>query len=214
MRPAGCGRMDSDARRFWPLLGAVLAVGFVVRLVYALAFAPPTTLLDDDTFFHLSANLLADGHGYIRPLDLALGGHVVPTAEHPPLYPGLLALVSWLGGTGEDAHRIVGVLAGTATVLIVALITRRLAGDRAAIIGAVIAALFPCFVAADGSLMSGPLLGLLVGASGLQALRALEGPTPARCAALGALIALATLARSEALLLLPLLAVAVARGSS
>src|SRR4051812_30649432 len=132
MRSGGCGRMDSNVRRFWPLLGAVLAVAFVLRLVYAMAFAPPTTLLDDDTFFPLSANLLADGHGYIRPLDLALGGHVIPTAEPPPLYPGLLALVSWVGGTGEDAHRGVGVAAGTATVLVVALIARRLAGDRPA----------------------------------------------------------------------------------
>lgn len=194
---------------FARVLGGVAVVAFAVRLAYALAVAPDITFLDDDTYYHVTANALADGDGYVRPIELTQG-ELVPSAEHPPLYSGLLALVSLLGGTGVDAHRVVGVLAGTATVLLVALVARRLAGDRAAIAAAVIAALFPAFVAADGSLMSEPILGTLVAGTVLVALRARQRPTLLAAAALGVLVGLCGLARTESLLLLPLLAVAIA----
>lgn len=181
-----------------------------MRLVYALTAAPDLELLDDDTYYHVTANALADGDGYVRPVELALEGRSLPTAEHPPLYPALLALLSLAGATGVDAHRVVGVLVGTATVVVVALVARRLAGDRAGIAAAVIAALYPAFVAADGSLMSEPLLGLLVALTVLQALRLSDRPSLGGAALLGVLIALATLARTEWLLLLPLLAGAAA----
>jgi 4-amino-4-deoxy-L-arabinose transferase-like glycosyltransferase len=150
-------------RRFSTRLAAVLAVALGLRLLYALTAAPGVSLLDDDTFYHLTANYLADGRGFVLPLELLLKGHALPTAEHPPLYPALLSLISLAGGTGEDFQRLANVLVGTGTVLVVALLARRLAGDRAGLIAAVIAALYPSFVAADGALMSETLLGALVG---------------------------------------------------
>ena len=192
------------SRRVRLVLLVLLGAAFVVRVVHALALAPDVTFLDDDNFYHLTANLLAEGEGYVRPLDLAIEGRSVPTAEHPPLYPSLLAVVAWLGGTGVEAKRVVGVVAGTAAVLVVALVTRRVAGDRPALVAAGLAAFYPSFVAADGSLMSEPLLGLLVGLVVLQGLRARERPSVAAFAALGVLLALATLTRSEALLLVPI----------
>ncbi len=197
--------------RFGRILAGVLVAAFAVRLVYALALAPGITLLDDDTYYHLTANALADGHGYVRPLEL-LEGRSLPSAEHPPLYSALLAIVSLVGGTGVDAHRIVGVAAGTVTVLLVALVARRLAGDRAGIAAALLAAAYPAFVAADGSLMSEPVLGMLVAASVLLALRVRERPGAAAAATLGLLVGLCVLARTESLVLLPLLAFAVVRG--
>jgi hypothetical protein len=189
-------------------LAIVLVAAFAIRAVYAFTLAPDVALLDDDFFYHATANALADGHGYVRPIDL-LEGRIVPTAEHPPLYPVVLGLASLVGGTSVEVHRFVTVLIGTLAVLVVALIARRLAGDRAALAGAVLAAVYPAFVAADGSIMSEPLFGLLVALAVLQALRAAQRPSLAGAAMLGALVALATLTRSEAILLLPLLAVPV-----
>jgi hypothetical protein len=190
------------------MLTGIVAVALAVRVAYAFVVAPDIAFLDDDTYYHVTANALADGHGYVRPIEL-IQGRELPSAEHPPLYSGLLAVVSLLGGTSVDAHRSVGIVAGTLTVLLVALVARRLAGDRAALAAAAVAALFPAFVAADGSLMSEPLLGTLMAGTLLVALRARERPTIRTLIALGALVALCGLARTEALLLLPLLVAAV-----
>ena len=47
--------------------------------------------------YHWLANLLSDGHGFIRPVDDVLLGKSQPTAEHPPLYTLALATMSSFG---------------------------------------------------------------------------------------------------------------------
>jgi hypothetical protein len=70
-----------------------------------------------------------------------------------------------------------------------------------------VAALYPLLVAADGAPMSESLYGLLIAACLLAALALRERRTVALAAGLGALIGLAALTRSEALLLIVLLGV-------
>jgi 4-amino-4-deoxy-L-arabinose transferase-like glycosyltransferase len=192
---------------------AITAGAFVVRLVYALALAPDLEGLADDTFYHLSSLNLADGHGYHGGLDAFLPGKHWPTAEHPPLYSLALSFVARAGGRAVDAQRIVGVTAGSATVLLVGLVGARLGGRRAALAAAGLCAVSPTFIAADGALMSESLLGALVAGSLLQALRVLERPSYGRIAVLGVLVGGAALTRSEALLLVPLLAVPLVVGA-
>jgi 4-amino-4-deoxy-L-arabinose transferase-like glycosyltransferase len=184
-------------------LAAIVAGAVALRLLYVLVLARHVPMAGDSQFFHAEANLVADGRGYIEPfLDAAYGVHV-PTAAHPPLYPTVLAAWSWLGGDGVLAQRSLGALFGAVTILLVALIGRRVGGsDRVGLVAALIAALYPLFVAADGAPMSESLYGMLIAACLLVAIRLREQPTPAKAAALGALIALAALTRSEALLLL------------
>jgi 4-amino-4-deoxy-L-arabinose transferase-like glycosyltransferase len=176
-----------------------------VRVAYALALAPPLSVLDDDAFFHGTAQLLAHGHGYIRPLDLAFDGQSIPTAEHPPLYPLLLSVPPALGLDGLDAERMIGVAIGTGTVAVAGLIGRRVAGDRAGLAAAVLCAAYPSFIAADGAIMSETLFGLLVALGVLTALRLRTRPSLAAAAGLGVAVGLAALTRSEGLVLLPLL---------
>ena len=183
----------------------VVGIAAIARVAYALALAPPLSLLDDDAFFHGTAQLLAHGHGYIRPLDLAFHGQSIPTAEHPPLYPLLLSVPPALGLDGLDAERMVGVAIGTGTVAAAALIGRRVAGDRAGLAAAVLCAAYPSFIAADGAIMSETLFGFLVALGVLMALRLRTRPSPAAAAGLGVAVGLAALTRSEGLLLLPLL---------
>lgn len=194
--------------RFGRGLAAILAGALAVRLVYTIA-GPGNAYsegpLGDFFFFHTIANLLAEGQGFIAPYTLEELGRVEPTAEHPPLWPLILAAASEVGGNGLLSHRLVGVPFGVATVGVLGLLGRRLGGDTAGLVVAAIAACHPLLIGADGSLMSETLYGLFAATALLLTLRLLDEPTPARAAALGLTIGLAALTRGEALALLLLL---------
>jgi 4-amino-4-deoxy-L-arabinose transferase-like glycosyltransferase len=198
---------------FLRALAAILAGALAVRLLYTIAVAGNELSpgpAGDFVFYHQLANLIADGHGFVSPFRLEQLGRTAPTAEHPPLWPLLLAGGSKLGGNGLLAHRLVGVPVGVAVVAVLALIGRRVGGERAGLAVAAIAAAHPLLIAADGSLMSETLFGLWVALGLLAALRLLERPAPARAAWLGAAVGLAALTRGEGLLLVPLLALPAA----
>ena len=187
--------------------------GLILRIVYALAVAGDRPLVGDGLEIHGIANAVADGRGYVTPV-VPAGEAPLPTAHKPPLYPLLLSLVSLAGGEGVAGHQLVTALVGSATVAVLAVLALRLAGPRAAVIAALVAAVFPPFVVADASLRSESLFVLLTGLALLAALRAAERPDPRRTLLLGVLIGLATLARSEGIVLLVLLAVPALRAPS
>jgi 4-amino-4-deoxy-L-arabinose transferase-like glycosyltransferase len=208
-RGAGVRRLP----RFWAALLGIAGAGVVIRVLYTLFEAPwPPPGLDDQFYFSALPKLIADGEGFIRPFVYAFkGGQTLPTAEHPPFYSVVLAGLAELGGRSPDAQRLAGAAFGAGTIVAVGLIGRRLAGARAGLIAAGLAAVYPVLIAADGALMSESLLGLLAGLSLLAALRLVERPTTGRALALGVALGLAALTRSEGLLLRPLLLVPVLR---
>jgi 4-amino-4-deoxy-L-arabinose transferase-like glycosyltransferase len=110
---------------------------------------------------------------------------------------------------GPDGMRLLGAVSGGAVIALLGLLGRRLAGDRAGLIAAGIAAIYPTLIAADGALMSETLYGLLTAASLLAAYRLVDAPGAGRGAVLGALVALTALTRGEALVLLPLVLIPV-----
>ena len=147
----------------------------------------------------------ATDSSFLRAKGVQAYGISVPTAAHPPLYPTVLAGLSLLGGDGVLAQRALGAFLGGVTIVLVALIGRRVGGDRVGLVAAAVAALHPVLVGADGAPMSESLYGLLVAACLLVALRLRERRGVGLAAALGALIGLAALTRSEALLLVILI---------
>jgi hypothetical protein len=187
-------------------LALIAAAGLAVRLVYALAIVKSKPLLGDGLEFHLQANLLADGKGYIQPFLYQAEGIARASADKPPLYPFLEAGVSLLGGRTWAWHQLVGCLAGTATVAVVGLVGRRAAGPRAGLIAAGLAAGYPLLVAADGSLRSESVYALCIALVLLAALRYRDAPSARGAALLGVAVAAAALTRGEALALLVLLA--------
>jgi hypothetical protein len=199
--------MHSRLRGFGPQLALIAAAGLAIRLVYSLAVAPDPAFLSDANYFHLLANLVGDGKGFVHPFTLATTGVSQPTAEHPPLYTLALAASSALGGTGLDAHRVVSCLIGMGTVAAVGVLGRSVGGERVGLVAAALAAVYPLLWVVDGSLMSESLYGLTIALTLICALRALERPTPGRAALLGGAAGLAALTRGEALLLVPLLVV-------
>jgi 4-amino-4-deoxy-L-arabinose transferase-like glycosyltransferase len=191
-------------------LAAIVAGAVALRLLYVLVLARHVPMAGDSQFFNIEANLVADGKGYVEPFVEAAYGLSVPTAAHPPLYPTLLAGLSLVGFDGVLSHRALGALLGGVTIVLIALIGRRVGGERVGLVAALVAALYPLLVAADGAPMSESLYGLLIAACLLVALALRDGPRQPRvglAAALGALIGLAALTRSEALLLVALLGV-------
>ncbi len=189
--------------RFRTQIGLIGLIAFGVRLLYILAIAPaPTGIGGDAGFYHSAANLIAHGHFFYR----GILGHVYRTAEHPPLYPLVLSLSSLVGGDTLLAHRIVSCAIGSCGVILVGILGRRVADDRAGLIAGLIAAVYPPFITADGLVMSEPLFVVTVAGALIAALALLQHPTALRAARLGAVIGFATLTRGEGILLLPLLA--------
>jgi len=70
----------------------------------------------DSIYFHDLANLIAAGRGFIQPFSLEHFHRVVPTAEHPPLWPLVLAFVTKLGSGSIVAFRLVSATLGAITV--------------------------------------------------------------------------------------------------
>jgi len=102
---------------------------------------------------------------------------------HPPGYFGLLRLWTSLFGNGDAALRVPSALAGLATILATALLARRLAGDRAALVAAWITAVAPFLVTLDREARSNALLAALATCG----LALLASPTPRRWIAYAAI---------------------------
>src|SRR5207302_11128702 len=95
----------------------------------------------------------------------------------------------------------------SATVLLVGLLGREIAGNRVGILAAAIAAVYPNLWVNDGLIMSETLTALTVVSAMLLAYRLTRRPRPATAVGLGVVCGLATLPRAELVLLAPLLAV-------
>ena len=196
--------MPLPRAHFTQQLLAFAVVGLILRLLY-IALTPPLYEVGDEAFYHQSANLLADGHGYVYPLFPDR-----PTALHPPLYPFLLGGLSVIGIDTPQGHRLLGVLTGTILIVLAGLLARRVAGERAGILTAAIAAVYPTLIRADASLLAETLYAPLVVGILLLAFRLRDRATPRNALLLGGLVGVAMLARPEALLLVPLLVLPIA----
>ena len=202
----------ASSRRFALALFGIALLGFAVRLVYALAADLPKGIGDDLWYHEVGLRLFERGFsdpfvsiGSDGGIELGHAGERVPTAFHAPLFPWLLAVVSELGADSSRAHQAVASALGAGTVAIAGLIGRRLGGDRLGLVAAAAAAVYLPLAINDSFVMSESLYGLLVAATLLLALRLIERPSGRRALALGAALGLASLTRTEALLLAALL---------
>lgn len=198
--------------RFWPWVGAALGVAVAVRLAYVAGSTVPSEpgflVTFDPIYYHRQARAVADGLGFVAPYRT----DGAPSADHPPLLVLVLALASKLGLSSFAAHRVLTALIGAAVVPLVALLGRRLAGPRAGIVAAGLAAVAPVLWANDGQLMPEPLFAVTLLGALVLAHQLWDGdtcvPVPGvpgvlgGAAVLGVVIALAGLARGEGLLLL------------
>src|SRR3954470_17816006 len=186
-------------------LGSTAALGGLIRVLW-IENAPfrPGGLIVDEQYYHRVANFVAHGLGYISPDAFDAGSHQ-PSAEKPPLYPLILALESKLGFSSFQSHRLLGALLGMATIVLLALLARRLGGERLGLITGLLVALDPVLWKWDSQVLSEPLYAPLVALILLAAYAVREKPTLRNGALLGLAIGFAALTRPEALMFVPLL---------
>ncbi len=200
----------ANSRRFLIALGGIAAAAFLVRVLIITVVNPRVPALGDASAYHLLANHLADGRGYIRPFDLTRFGLVVPTAEYPPLHAFVVSLFARLGLRSVEAQRLALAVIGTASVVGIGWIARRIADAKVGLVAAALAAISPMIFLPDATLMSETIfMALVVAALGL-AIRARERPSLGRFVALGLVLGLATLTRAEAGVLALLLMIPIA----
>jgi hypothetical protein len=204
----GMGATEADEssrlvarRRFELGLAAIALVALAVRIVFIVVVSPSVPRLGDASAYHLLAERLAHGGGYIRPFDDVLLHLQRPTAEYPPLFPALLSLPARLGAHSVEQQRIFLAFVGAGTVALVGLLGRRAASAGVGLVAAALAAVYPMLFLPDATLMAESLYVLLVTGVLLAAYRAYDNPTASRFAALGVAIGLATLTRAEGILL-------------
>lgn len=186
---------------------AVLA-GLTIRLLYVGLFARKLAPFGDAVTYHEWARTIADGVGWVKVPHPELGLFEVepdPSAEHPPLFSLVLAAFWKLGVHSWTGQKLVVCFIGAAAIAFAGLAAREAAGERAALIAASIAAVYPFLWVADGSLLAESLYVALTSASLWLALRWWRTRALRDGFWLGLAIGLAALARGEAILLVPLL---------
>ena len=187
--------------RFALGLGAIALAGLVIRIVFIVVVAPVVPKLGDASAYHLLAEHLAHGGGYIRPFDDVLLHLHRPTAEYPPLFPALLSLPARLGAHSVEQQRIFLAFVGAGTVALVGLLGRRVLSPAVGLVAAALAAVYPMLFLTEATLMAESLYVLLVTVVLLGAYRAYDDPKPARFVVLGLALGFATLTRAEGALL-------------
>ncbi|GAC1533070.1 MAG: hypothetical protein NVS3B12_12010 [Acidimicrobiales bacterium] len=184
----------------------IALLALTVRIAYLVVFKHPVSVGGDAYYYHHGANLLVDGRGFIDAYRLR-NGVVAQTADHPPGTIVVLAAASLLGMRSFFWHQLQMSVLGTATVVVIAVIARRLAGRRAALAAGLIAGLYPNLWFNDAMVMSETLVQLTTAIAVLAAYRWWSEPTRRRAVLLGAAVAACSLTRAEAALFVPLLLV-------
>ncbi|MGH9085651.1 MAG: glycosyltransferase family 39 protein [Acidimicrobiales bacterium] len=194
-------RVEARTRvAFWWVMGGIVAVGLAARLVFALALAPDLPLPGDAGVYREMAQHLVDGDGLSlgRPGD----GVMEPTAEHPPLFPGVLAALDVLGLGSVQEQRVGLAILSTAAVPLVGLVGRRVGGATVGLLAGGVAAVHPFWIQPSGMVMSESLHLVVVSGVLLLCLRLLDSGSVMAVAGLGAAIGVAGLGRPESLGLL------------
>jgi len=188
-------------RRFFWGLAAIAGSALVAHAAYVHFVGRHVEPGLDSTWYVIVGHGLANGDGYSDPAAL-LDGVAVPTANFPPLFPMALALLHRLGVESFAALQHLGGLSGAATGTLTALLARRVTGRPAiAVLAGLLVALSPPVIAANASVMAEAIAVPLVVGTLLAAHVAVTSSSLRLWALTGALAGLATLARSEALLL-------------
>jgi 4-amino-4-deoxy-L-arabinose transferase-like glycosyltransferase len=184
-----------------PLAGVVLLAA-AIRVAYWVTKWDQTLLFNDSVYYSGQARQLFEGT-WFREVFFDR-----PGAEHGPLTSLLMSPLSF----GTDYHRwqrLVTVTTGVLLVWVLGRLVTELAGSRAGLIAALVAAVYPNFWMNDGLVMSESISMLLVTLSLWAAWRAAQAPdgrgAVRTTVLLGLVLGFAMLARSELLLFVPLL---------
>ncbi len=194
------------ARRFWYSLGAITAIGWLVRVAYIWHWrrepiAIAMTFPNDSSYYHFASKLLADGEGFLNPFFTA-PGRPYQSADHPPVYQVFLACFSLVGLDSPNQQMLLtATFLGTPTVWVTGLAGRAIRGDRVGLIAAGLVTIAPNVFSWDGMLLSESAAILFVTCTIWAAYWYRGQPSRSRAAVLAGAAALAAMSRAELILL-------------
>jgi 4-amino-4-deoxy-L-arabinose transferase-like glycosyltransferase len=196
--------------RFTRALLLIVLGALALRVGYVVLAKHDEPRMGDQIYYNVAANQLARGDWFTDPRDGS------QTAEHPPLTALVLAPTSWVaeqfdpGGEHLLPQRFTMAVLGAGVVALIGLAGRTVAGDRAGVLAALLAAVCPNLWINDGLVMSETLAALTVALAILLAYRFGRAPGGTNAAILGIACGLAALTRAELLLLLPCMVLPIA----
>jgi 4-amino-4-deoxy-L-arabinose transferase-like glycosyltransferase len=189
-----CGLPGRHGRKTLIALGAILLLGFGLR-AYRVVEPLPTPGDDAHAYYALSKSLYTEG---------SFGGSTFnDPSDWSPGAPLLYAASFYAtGGAREGTARIVELLLGLATIVVVYLLGRRIACRPAGLLAAFAVAVYPPFIHSIGALYSEPPAMFTLPAAVLAFLWASDGLDSSRARWLvpGFLFGLTALIRPEYLL--------------
>ncbi len=203
---------DRLARSARPWIGAVagtFVIAFVVRMTAVLTWSRHLDPQGDEAFYWRQAQYLGSGVGFVYRNNF---GEQVHTAVHPPLYSAYLGLVGLLP-LPDGSHlpyRLATAMVGAATAALIAFAAYRLAGRAAAWSAGLLAAVYPNLWFNEVKLTAESVYSFTVIVVVIAAHRYWTAPSVRQAMWLGGSVAMAALARAEALLLFAVLVVPLA----
>jgi hypothetical protein len=135
-------------------IGLAALVGLGVRVARVALVTGRQELRNDSFYYYWQAREVNAGHGFAQVFGIIRYGQWVPGADHPPGYVSLLVVLQRVGLRSPMSERYFMAVLGTATVVLIGLTARRLLGDRAGIVAALIAAVYPNLWVNDALIMS------------------------------------------------------------
>jgi 4-amino-4-deoxy-L-arabinose transferase-like glycosyltransferase len=202
-------RVRARARtdRFIVPLAAIAVLALAVRLVETLVLRAGNKPDQDAYYYWTQGHALAVGEGFIDAVRLSFLQGVYPSAYHPPLFGMFLAAVDWLGFDTVDSNRVACCLLSVGSVILIAYTARRIAGPRAGLIAAILAAIYPPLWVSDAMLLSETMVIFVVAFTLLVTYRFRERPSIPFAIAMGVGTALCAMTRTELILLFPIVVV-------
>jgi 4-amino-4-deoxy-L-arabinose transferase-like glycosyltransferase len=176
----------------------VSAAGTIVSIVWVLATRRHVLAIGDAFVFRGQASLIVNGGGwFVSPFP-----PFAPSAYHPPLWTLVLAAADAIGLKSYLSQLLVACVLGGGAIFMTGMAGREVAGQRAGLIAAAIAVVYPNYWMNEGTGLSETLVLLLVASVVFMAVRLWHKPSFVRVGILGFLCALAALTRSEQVLLI------------
>lgn len=167
---------------FGTTLALIAVLGFAGRLLY-LYLSRDWILLGDGFAYRIESRRLLDG--------------TVQGPLHPPLWTFVMAVPRVLGLQSTEAAQIMTALIGSATIVVTGLAGREAFGRRVGLVAAVVVAVYPNIWLYERELLSEPLAMFWVATFLLVVYRFLHRPGTGLAVALGALVGVMALTRSE-----------------
>ena len=189
-------------RRFWTVLLAIAGLSLIWRIAFILVWRDGIFIWGDAYFYHESGRQLAEGVGWVNPLEYNIDGTKTPAADHPPLYILFLGFWSWIGLPGPTAHMILtAIFISTPMVIMTALAAREFGGRWLGLLAGGLAAIYPNIWSWDGTILSEILAMLFLSTTVYVVYRFWNRPSFGGAALMGVSLSLATFSRAELLLL-------------